>query len=66
MNEWITIYETAQAVEAEIIRGLLESHGIEAVIMNQQDSSYKFGVIKVMIHEENKEKAIEILKGRND
>ena len=66
MNDWITIFETSQAVEAEIIRGVLESHGIEAVIMNQQDSSYRFGVIKVMINEDNKEKALEILENTND
>ena len=35
---------------------------IEAVILNQQDSSCKFGTVKVMINKYDETKAIEILK----
>lgn len=62
MNDWIAIFETSQIYQAEIAKGVLCDNGIEAVILNRQDSSYKFGTIQVMVKTENKEKAAEILK----
>lgn len=63
MNDWIAIYETDQIYKAEIVKGILCDNGVEAVILNQKDSSYlMFGSIKVMVNEANQEKAIEIIK----
>lgn len=63
MNDWIAIFETDQLYQAEMIKGMLSDGGIEAVILNQKDSSYHmFGTIKVMVPEELQEKAREIIK----
>ncbi len=62
MNDWCTIFETDLLYQAQIVKDMLETNGIEAVILNQQDSSYKFGTIKIMINKDNKNRAIEILK----
>lgn len=63
MNDWITIFETDQLYQAEMIKGMLSDNSIEAVILNQKDSSYQiFGTIKVMVPEELQEKAREIIK----
>lgn len=61
-ENWITLFTTDQLYEAEFIRETLRINGIEAVIMNQKDSSYHFGSIEVMVRQEYQEKATEILK----
>ncbi|NCE71385.1 DUF2007 domain-containing protein [Odoribacter sp. Z80] len=66
MDDWTTIYETAQLYQAEIVKGLLTSNGIEAIVMNQQDSSYVMvGTIKVMIRKTDQDKATKIIKSLN-
>lgn len=65
MNDWTTIFETGQLYLAEMVKGMLEGNNLEAVILNQQDSSYKFGTIAVMVKNEDKEKAEEIIKSAN-
>lgn len=63
MNDWSVIFETDQRYRAEILRGLLEENGIEAVILDQKDSSYQaFGWIKIWVRNEDQEKAASILK----
>jgi hypothetical protein len=54
---------SGQLYQAEIAKDLLENNGINAVIMNQKDSSYtSFGNIEVFVNEKDEEKALEILK----
>lgn len=61
-EHWIAIYSTDQFYQAEFTKDTLQQFGIEAVIMNQKDSSYHFGEIMVMVNVSDQEKAIEILK----
>lgn len=61
-DDWISIFTTEQSYQAEFIKETLGINNIEAVILNQKDSSYHFGSITVMINLKDKEKATEILK----
>lgn len=61
MNDWIAIFETDQLYRAEMVKNLLCNNQIEAVILNHKDSSFKLGLISVMIKDEDKDKAIEIV-----
>lgn len=65
MNEWTAIFVTEQLYRAEFIKNLLLGKGIEAVILNQQDSSFQLGSIEVRVREEDQEKATEIIKSVN-
>lgn len=65
MNDWITIFETDHLYRAQIIKDKLENNGIEAVILNQKDSSFRLGSIAIMVNESDKEKAAEIIKSTN-
>ncbi|HEY1006612.1 MAG TPA: DUF2007 domain-containing protein [Sphingobacteriaceae bacterium] len=56
-KDWHKIYTTSQAYKAEIVRQVLADHGIEAVILNQQDSSYRFGEIQVYVHGQHADEA---------
>lgn len=64
-NDWITVFTTGQLYQAEFIKEMLETNGIEAVILNQKDSSYHFGSISVKVNDRDKEKAAEIIKSAN-
>ncbi len=58
---WVKIYTSHDFMKSEIVRQVLIDHEIEAVLMNKQDSSYKFGFVEVYIHPDNFDKAIEII-----
>lgn len=61
--DWTAVFKTTQPYQAEMVKDILEDNGIEAVILNQKDSSYNlFGEINVMVHTKNSEKAEEIIK----
>ena len=60
MNDWVVIFETGQLYRAELVKSLLNDNNVEAVILNQKDSSFKIGAI-----EEDKGKAAAIIKSVN-
>lgn len=62
-QEWSLLKASSQLYELQLIKGMLEEHGIRAVILNQQDSSYQsFGEIKLMVPSEQLKQAEEIIK----
>lgn len=61
INDWIEIYSTNDIFKAEVIKNMLISNNIEAIIMNQQDSSYHFGTAKIYTKKENILKTKEII-----
>lgn len=56
-ENWIKIYVTSNFFTAEMIRQMLIDNNIPAVILNKQDSSYRFGFIEVLTQQENEEAA---------
>jgi hypothetical protein len=61
-NNWIKVYTTENAYTAEIIKQALTENEIPAVVLNKQSSSYKsFGVINVLVHQGDFDKAIAYL-----
>ena len=62
MNDWVVIFETGQLYRAELVKSLLNDNNVEAVILNQKDSSFKIGV---MVKKEDKGKAAAIIKSVN-
>jgi hypothetical protein len=50
MENWESVFKTGQNVRAEIARSVLEENGINAVIINKQDSNYPvFGFSEVFV-----------------
>ncbi|MBO4602224.1 MAG: DUF2007 domain-containing protein [Salinivirgaceae bacterium] len=66
MEDWISIYSTNSTFEAELMRGKLENAGVEAVLMNKQDSSYLFGEIEVYVHQYQSQQALNIINSHED
>jgi hypothetical protein len=52
-EDWKCVYRSGKSYEVEIYHGLLEENGIEAVIINKQDSSYLFGEVELYVKTED-------------
>lgn len=50
-KNWIKIYTGSNLFEVEYRKQMLEAHDIPAVVLNKQDSSYKWGHIELYVHE---------------
>lgn len=54
---WIKIKSYNNVIESEIVKQMLEEHGVEAVLLNKQDSSYLFGKIELYVPETHVQQA---------
>lgn len=61
-DNWEIVYSTNQLYDAEILKSILEDNGIECVIMNKQDSVYKFGEIEICVSTDNTFKAKHLIQ----
>jgi hypothetical protein len=61
-KDWIVVYRTGELHRAEMAKQMLQQNGIEAVIMNQKDSSYLIGNIEVFVQAENETSRITAIK----
>jgi hypothetical protein len=66
-EEWVEVLITYDPVEAEIVKDLLESGGIPAVLRSSKVTPYpvnigRMGEIRVLVRKEDKETAEEVIK----
>ncbi|RJR15587.1 MAG: DUF2007 domain-containing protein [Nitrospiraceae bacterium] len=66
MNEWTEVLFTYDEVEAEIVKDLLESEGIQVVVQSLKISPYpvsigRMGEMRLMVRNGDIEKAKDIL-----
>jgi hypothetical protein len=63
----ITIFSSANHIEVEIIKQMLEKNNITAVMLNKQDSSYNmFGSIDLYVKEENQTIALQLINQQHN
>tara|TARA_B100000965_G_C19398625_1_gene672311 strand:- start:4 stop:198 length:195 start_codon:yes stop_codon:yes gene_type:complete len=60
-NEWIIVYSTSDIFKAEVIKQMLLSNNINAISMNQKDSSYHFGTVDIYTKKTDVTKAKKII-----
>ena len=61
-ENWINIFSSANPIEVEIIKQMLNENNIIAVTLNKQDSSYNlFGSIDLYVKEKNRIIALELI-----
>lgn len=58
---WIKIFTSADFFKSELVRQALIDHDIEAILINKQGFPYAIGEAEVYIHEDNYQKALEII-----
>ena len=69
-GEWVEIRITSDPLEAEMIRDLLESGGIQVVLRSSKVTPYpvnigKIGEIKVLVQRKDRDAAEEVLQGNS-
>ena len=61
-TKWSILKASNQVFELEMMKGFLLENGIDAVVMNKQDSSYQvFGEGELLVKEEDVQRAKELL-----
>lgn len=68
MSDWIKIYETEAPWQAELVKAYLAENEVQAIVMNQRDSSYQvFGSATVMVpaNQQNTAEALLLLMDRD-
>ena len=54
MENWTKVFESEAQVRAEIVKGVLEDRGIQAVVLNKKETIYKiFGTYQVLVQRED-------------
>lgn len=56
------VFEDVQQVRAEIVKGVLQEHDIESVIVSKKDSSYQFGHYEIHVLQDSVIRAIKIIE----
>lgn len=67
MSEWVEVLVTPDVLEAEMVKDILESGGIEVVIRSSKVGPFpvnigKIGEIKVLVRAEDKNIAEQVIK----
>lgn len=63
-KDWVKIFESNQPFQAEVIKGLLLENGINAVLVNKQDSSYTIalpGLAEIYVHASQQVDAVRVM-----
>ena len=64
-KDWKRVFKTTQVYEANVLEAKLREHGIEAHIVNKQDSAYGVllpGNIELYVPEAHEARALEIIE----
>ncbi|HVI43902.1 MAG TPA: DUF2007 domain-containing protein [Chitinophaga sp.] len=68
-KDWVKIFSTDLVFEAEIVKGMLLEHGINAVLLNRQSSSYTIalpGQAELYVHESEEKTARDLVQLHNN
>ena len=61
-DQWVKVYTTTNAIDAQIVLSKLRDNGIDAVEMNKRDSSLQaFGNIEILVKKEDETEAINLI-----
>ena len=67
-NEWVEVFVTYDSIEAEMIKGLLESGGIPVILRSSKVAPYpvnigRMGEIRILVREDDKDTAKKVITG---
>jgi len=65
-KDWVKLRTYSDAVRAEMDKQLLEENGIAAVLLNKQDSSFKFGRIDLFVNQGDADTAKQTISESQD
>ena len=66
-KNWINIFSSANPIEVEIVKQMLDENDISAVMLNNQDSSNNlFGTITLYVKKEKKSIALQLINKQHN
>lgn len=65
-DTWVKVYAADNEYSVEIVQGMLEENGIEAIIMNKKDSEFLVGEVELYVDEKDVELVTELLSSQID
>ena len=70
-DDWVEVFLTYDTIEAEMIKDLLESGGIETILRSSKVSPFpvnigRIGEVKVLVKKEDEESARRLIEGAPD
>lgn len=60
-NDWKKILVSPDSIRVEILKQMLDENGIKSVVINKQDSSYRFGNIELYVHQDQEQLATQLI-----
>ena len=66
-ERWIKVWSTSDPLQTEILKGRLIEEGLQAVVVNKQDSMYKvFGEAEIHVPGDQVLRAIRLIESQGD
>ena len=63
-QQWVLVFTTNIPYQAEILKQMLESNGIESVVVNKQDTSYpSIGEAELYVVPHKEQMALKLIEG---
>ena len=63
MSQWQRVFTSTLQTRAEMVKGVLETHGLQPVIINKQSSAYHvFGHFEIQVPVDDVLRAIKIIE----
>lgn len=59
---WLKIYSADEEYQAEIIKSLLENHGLHPVLLDKKDDEFRIGFAEIYIAPEEAQQARTIIE----
>jgi len=67
MKSWQKVYVTTNNYQADIVKSVLESNGVPAILINKKDTAYNnFGDLEVYVNKEDLVVALKVLENEID
>lgn len=64
-DNWVKVYTSTNAIDAQIVLSMLIENGIDAVEMNKRDSSIlAFGNIDILVKKEDEDDALKFINDK--
>ena len=62
MAGWEKVYSTEQLYKAEIVKDILEEHGLSPIVLNKKESALHIGLCEVLVIRDEVLQALKIIE----
>jgi hypothetical protein len=66
MEGWTVVYSDSFPLAVELRRSVLDQLKIPAVVLNKRDSSYLFGLVELLVQDQDRDRALEALSQKEN